>query len=127
MEPTSAAGVSMMRGLRRCGVLLLLLSLLGWSAWWVICNVYEFAPRLDTAALVCAWASALMAVAGRLLRRPRWSWALAGLNGAYLLAVHRQIDAGLGPAVFGAVLLGLFLVMVWQGRRQKRPASLPAV
>ena len=106
---------------------MLLLSLLGWSAWWVICNVHEFAPRLSTTALVCAWASALMAVAAGLLRTPRWSWALAGINAMYLLAVHRQVDGGLGPAVFGGALLGAFLTMMRQGRQQKRPASLPTV
>ena len=109
------------------GGLMLLLTLLGWTAWWVICNVHEFAPRLSTTALVCAWASALLAAASGLLRRPSWSWALAGINAMHLLAVHRQIDGGLGPAVFGSVLLGVFLAMVWQGRQQKRPASLPTV
>lgn len=106
---------------------MLLVSLLGWSVWWAICNVYEFAPRLDSAALVCAWLAAAMAAAGGLLARPGSGWLLAGLNGAYLLAVHRQFDAGLGTPLFGALVVLVFCLVLSYRHKRKRPASLPAV
>ena len=113
--------------MRFAGALVLLLSLLGWSAWWVVCNVYEFAPPLSTAALLCALAVAGLAVMGRLLRAAWFAWLLAAGNGLYLLAVHRQQDHGLGPLLFGLLLAAVLCVLAWLRGKSKRPASLPAV
>lgn len=112
---------------RRISCLVLLFSLLGWSVWWAVCNMYEFAPPLSTAALICAWCAASLAILGGATRAPWLTRALAGLNGLYLLAVHRQIDAGVGPFVFGLVLVVVSCVMGWGRLKDKRPASLPAV
>jgi len=100
---------------------LLLVSLLGWSAWWVICNVYEFAPALASGALLLAWCMALLAVltAGR----QAWpAWVLAGVNALYLLAVHRQLDRGSGTAVFGLLAMLMAGLYVASRCKQKRPA-----
>lgn len=113
--------------MRLVGSLALLLSLLGWSAWWVVCNVYEFAPPLNTAALLCALAVAVLAALGQLLRMTWPAWLLAASNGLYLLAVHRQLDAGLGPPLFGLLLAALLCLLVWRRGKSKRPTSLPAV
>lgn len=113
--------------LRLAGALVLLLSLLGWVAWWVVCNVYEFAPALSTAALLYALAAAVLAAMGQLLRAAWPAWGLAGGNGLYLLAVHRQQDAGLGPLLFGLLLAAVLGMLVWRRCKSKRPASQPAV
>lgn len=112
--------------MRLAGGVALLLSLLGWGAWWVVCNVYEFAPPLSTAALLCALAAAVLAAMGQLLRRAWPVWLLAAGNGLYLLAVHRQLDAGLGPLLSGGMLAGVLCVLVWHRGKRKRPASVPA-
>lgn len=47
------------RHMRIFGGLVLLVVMLGWSTWFVICNVYEFAPALDPLALLSGWLLAL--------------------------------------------------------------------
>ena len=108
-----------MRAVRAVGWTLLWLSLLGWSAWWVVCNVYEFAPRLSSITWLAAWASALLAVT---MRRSHTclAWLLAAINGLYLLAVHRQLDHGSGIPLYLTILLilaGLWLLQRWRPQR----------
>lgn len=104
--------------MRIFGGLLLLLALSGWSAWFVICNVYEFAPALDPWALAGGWLIALLAAtqAWRVGNRARWGWGMCGLAasiGLYLLLIHR----GVGQGVALLVLLGASaIVMVAAGR-----------
>lgn len=114
------------RAVRILGWGLLLSSLLGWSAWWVICNVYEFAPALASMALACAWLTLLPAVALR-RARPGLAWCLAVINALYLLAVHRQLDHGAGAPLYTGVLVlvtGLWWVARHrrQGLKQQQPA-----
>jgi len=104
--------------MRIFGGVLLLLALSGWSAWFVICNVYEFAPALDPWALACGWLISLSgwAQAWRAGNRARWDWGLCGLAasvGLYLLLIHRGVGSG------GALLTLLAvsaIVMVAAGR-----------
>lgn len=104
--------------LRVIGLLLLLCSLLGWSAWWVICNVYEFAPRLTGWPLLVAW---LVAIAC-LWRGPRrfWTpWLLAGLNGLAVLLQHRGwIDAH--DRVWLPLVAAMVTVLLGPARPHKR-------
>lgn len=114
------------RAVRILGWVLLLSSLLGWSAWWLVCNVYEFAPALASTALVCAWLTLLPAVALR-RARPGLAWCLAAINALYLLAVHRQLDHGAGAPLYTGVLVlvtGLWWVARHrrQGLKQQQPA-----
>lgn len=114
------------RAIRILGWVLLLSSLLGWSAWWLVCNVYEFAPALASTALACAWLTLLPAVA---LRRahPGLAWWLAAINALYLLAVHRQFDHGAGvPLYVGVLLLVCGLWWVARHRRQGLKQQQPA-
>lgn len=112
---------------RWCGAVMLLCSLLGWSAWWAVCNVYEFAPRLPSWPLAAAWLLAL----GLLLvsRRPYWlPWLLAAANGLFLLSLHREWGQPvLGPGLWLAVVL----LLVWMGRppapQTQTAGEMPAV
>lgn len=99
--------------MRILGGLVLLVAMLGWSAWFVICNVHEFAPPLDPVALIFGW---LLAVFGWVLswrggKRAVWGWGLCGLaacNGLYLLLVHRGIGDGI--ALLALVLASVGIV-----------------
>lgn len=96
-----------MRALRVLGGLaLLLLAMLGWSAWFVICNVYEFSPALDPLAFACGWLlSAVLAwrVFRGGFRRIAWPlFAQASCIGVYLLLIHRGMGEGTALALFVA-------------------------
>lgn len=109
-----AAGSFGVRGMRILGGLVLLVALLGWSAWFVICNVYEFAPALDPWALACGWLIALLgwAQSWRAGNRVRWGWGLCGLAasiGMYLLLIQRGVGQG---AALLALLAASAVVMV---------------
>ncbi len=95
----------MMRGLV---LVALAFTLLGWSAWAVICNVYEFAPRLPVLPLGVAWLLGL-AVAWRVLRTGapwmRAAWLLAALNACWVAAAHQGLEAAATPLFIGAALL----------------------
>lgn len=100
------------RAARRAGWVALACSLLGWSTWWVACNVHGFAPRLPTWPLGAAWMLALLLP---FLRAPacRLPWALATVNGLYLLALHR----GWGLPLPNALLwLAATLLLACRGR-----------
>lgn len=95
--------------LRTAGLLAVLLAMAGWSAWWVVCNVYEFAPDLDARAFAYGWVLSL-AVSAYALRagsvRGRWLPLLtAACIGAYLLLIHRGVSAGLALALLLAASL----------------------
>ena len=60
-----------MRAARWLGGLSLLLAMLGWSAWFVICNVYEFSPALDPVAFASGWLLSAVLL-WRVFRRAAW-------------------------------------------------------
>jgi hypothetical protein len=103
--------------MRIFGGLVLLVVMLGWSTWFVICNVYEFAPALDPPALLSGWLLALFGwvFAWRGGRQARRGWALcaqAACNGLYLLLIHRGVAEGIALLVLviaGVGTLGLVL------------------
>lgn len=104
--------------MRILGGLVLLVALLGWSAWFTICNVYEFAPALDPWALACGWLIALLGwvQSWRSRHRGRWGWALCGLAasiGVYLLLIHGNVGEGVALPV---LLAASAAVMVAAGR-----------
>lgn len=105
-----------MRAARLLGGVALLLAMLGWSAWFVICNVYEFAPDLDVWAFAYGWLLSA-AVWARSLRGARrqvtWlPWAIAACVGVYLLLLHRGLGADTGLLVLVASsLLAVTLAM----------------
>lgn len=106
--------------MRIFGTLMLLLAMLGWSAWFVICNVYEFAPALDPWALALGWLVAVLGwvQAWRSRNRVRWGWGLCGLAagvGVYLLLIHRGVGEGFALA---ALLILDVVVMGAAGRRR---------
>ncbi|MGE8287397.1 MAG: hypothetical protein ACN6RG_05530 [Stenotrophomonas sp.] len=104
--------------MRILGWLVLLLAMLGWSAWFVVCNVYEFAPRLDPWAFGYGWLLAVLA--GAFARRNGWSLcALAGSVGLYLLLIHRGMGDG---SARGLLLLTSVAIVgvTWWIRRAKR-------
>ena len=113
MSPDTAGCAA--RLLRWGGGLLLAGSLLGWSAWWVICNVYEFAPALPLWPLLAAWGVAAVMVMGR-----RWrsitALLLAGMNGLAVLQQHRGWidDAGLALV---PLVVAMVAVLHWGRRR----------
>lgn len=95
-----------MRALRVLGGLALMLAMLGWSAWFVICNVYEFSPVLDPVAFVSGWLLSVV-LAWRLFRAGfrRIAWPLfaqAGCIGGYLLMIHRGVGETTALALFVA-------------------------
>ena len=105
--------------LQVAGVILLAASLAGWSAWWVICNIYEFAPALATTPLLLAWVLALAALVLAAVMRARlrpWLplWLAAG-NGLCVQAIHR---AGIGEPLQLALLAALGLSGLALGLRR---------
>lgn len=92
-----------MRAARLLGWLALLLAMLGWSAWFVICNVYEFAPDLDVWAFAYGWVlSVLVAARTRRVEHGRAAWLpllAAACIGGYLLLIHQGMGAGLALAL----------------------------
>lgn len=96
-----------MRAMRVLGGLALLLAMLGWSAWFLICNVYEFSPALDPVAFACGWLLSVV-LAWRVFRSAahRVAWPLfaqAACIGGYLLLIHRGIGDATALALFVAV------------------------
>ena len=95
-----------MRALRVLGGLALLLAMLGWSAWFVICNVYEFSPALDPLAFACGWllsVALVWRVFRSAARRVAWPlFAQASCIGVYLLLIHRGMGEGTALALFVA-------------------------
>ncbi|WP_157722943.1 hypothetical protein [Stenotrophomonas pictorum] len=78
----------------------MLLALLGWSAWFAVCNRYEFAPPLDPLAFACGWLLSAI-LAGRVLRRVAWPlFAQASCIGMYLLLIHRGMGEGAAQVLF---------------------------
>lgn len=107
-----------MRAARLLGGLALLLALLGWSAWFVICNVYEFAPDLDPLALVGGWLLSAVLV-WRVGRRAAWPlFALAACIGLYLLLIHRGLAQGVALSVFMVAGIGVIAVAFRSVTRQ---------
>lgn len=104
------------------GRVLLVCSLAGWAAWWAVCNLYEFAPRLDALPLSVAALAGAIALAGG-QRGAVAGWWLAALNALYLLAVHQ----GIGLADSGALWLPLASALVLGWAMKKRRALRPAV
>ena len=100
--------------MRILGTLVLLVAMLGWSTWFVICNVYEFAPAMSPWALAFGW---LMALSGwiqawRSRHRARWGWGLCGLAacvGVYLLLIRCGVGGGIALAVLVATGVGVTL------------------
>ncbi|MEG1679966.1 MAG: hypothetical protein RR326_07715 [Stenotrophomonas sp.] len=95
-----------MRAARWLGGLSLLLAMLGWSAWFVICNVYEFSPALDPVAFAGGWLLSTV-LAWRVyrsgLRRVAWPlFAQASCIGMYLLLIHRGMGETATLALFVA-------------------------
>lgn len=113
--------------LRLAGGALLLLSLLGWSAWWTVCNVYEFAPRLPGWPLLAGWLLAL----GLLWfpRRPYWvCWLLAAANGGFLLGLHRDwVPAGVMASIWLASVVLLVGIAAVQRPQKQTAGDMPAV
>lgn len=113
--------------MRMLGLLLLLVAMLGWSAWFVICNIYEFAPALDLRAFLHGWLIALLAGLYALRRAdrraPAWlPFGLAAWVGLYLLSIHRGLDTGIALLVFvlGSIA-GLLLAL--RGRLGSHPPA----
>lgn len=114
------------RAMRIFGGMLLLLALSGWSGWFVICNVYEFAPALDPWALACGWVIGVLGVLQAWRGHPaRHGWELCGLAacvGLYLLLIHR----GLGPGVALLALLAASASVMVAARRDRAAAPAAA-
>ena len=116
--------------MRALAVAALAFSLLGWSSWAVICNVYEFAPRLPLLPLAVGWGLGLTVV-WRTVRSavaaapwPRAAWALAALNVGWVAATHQGVEAAATPLFVGVALAVVGLsTAAW--RRQAR-AAVPA-
>lgn len=107
--------------MRILGSLALGVAMLGWSAWFVICNVYEFAPALDVWALAAGWVVAVLGwiQAWRSADRARWGWGLCGLAacvGMYLLLIHRGLSEGIALAMLVAISAAVMRVV---GKRRK--------
>ncbi|MGH8055461.1 MAG: hypothetical protein ACREP4_16240 [Stenotrophomonas sp.] len=108
--------------MRIVGTLVLLMAMLGWSAWFVICNVYEFAPALNPWGLAVGWLMALLGwiCAWRSRQRARWGWALCGLAasvGVYLLLNHRGAGEGIALAALLIISVG---ILVWTRKAIRR-------
>ncbi|WP_269790915.1 hypothetical protein [Stenotrophomonas sp. Iso1] len=108
--------------MRILGTLVLLLAMLGWSTWFVICNVYEFAPAMNPWALAFGWLLALLGwtQAWRSRNRARWGWGLCGLAGcvgAYLLLIHRGVSDGMALA---ALVIASAGVLLWARKAMRR-------
>lgn len=122
--PAERCGVCLMRAARLLGGLALLLAMLGWSAWFVICNVYEFSPALDPLAFTAGWllSAAVWAWSLRDRRRqlPWLPWVAAACIGGYLLLIHRGMSAGTALVLFGASAVCALAMHWWQQRRSRR-------
>lgn len=112
--------------MRWLGLGALIFSLLGWSCWWVICNVCEFAPRLPGFPLAMAWLLGLGAV-WRTLQSRRMPvaavWVLAVLNAGWVAATHQGMEAAATPLYLGSAIA----VLGWATLRLSRAASAPVV
>ncbi|MEN5207977.1 hypothetical protein ABE493_07625 [Stenotrophomonas terrae] len=112
-----------MRALRVLGGLALLLAMIGWTAWFVICNVYEFSPALDPVAFACGWllsAVLLWRVFGGVARRVAWPlFAMAACIGVYLLLIHR----GMGQITALALFVAASVAVVAAGFRVTQRAA----
>ena len=96
-----------MRAARWLGGLSLLLAMLGWSAWFVICNVYEFSPALDPVAFASGWLLSAVLL-WRVFRRAAWPlFALATCIGVYILLIHRGMGEGTALALFVAASVAI--------------------
>ena len=96
-----------MRAARWLGGLSLLLAMLGWSAWFVICNVYEFSPALDPVAFACGWLLSVVLL-WRVFRRVAWPlFAMATCIGVYLLLIHRGMGQTAALALFVAASVAI--------------------
>lgn len=102
--------------MRILGWLVLLLAMLGWSAWFVVCNVYEFAPRLDPWAFAYGWLLAVLAAAR--MRRDGWGLGLLAASiGLYLLLIHRGVGSGVALAVLVIASVAVLASAQRPGRR----------
>ncbi|WP_303746680.1 hypothetical protein [Stenotrophomonas pigmentata] len=96
-----------MRAMRVLAGLALLLAMLGWTAWFVICNVYEFSLALDPVAFACGWVLSAVLV-WRVFRRVAWPmFALATCIGVYLLLIHRGMGETTALALFVAASVAI--------------------
>jgi len=105
--------------MRRFGLLALVLAMVGWTAWFVVCNVYEFAPDLDRWAFIYGGLISV-SVAIRAWRAKQasavWLPALmAACIGVYLLLIHRGVSAG--PALALLVVSSLLVFVLCRPRR----------
>ena len=106
-RPAERGGVRLMRAMRVLGGLALLLAMLGWTAWFVICNVYEFSLALDPVAFACGWVLSAVLV-WRVFRRVAWPmFALATCIGVYLLLIHRGMGETTALALFVAASVAI--------------------
>jgi hypothetical protein len=112
--------------MRWLGLVALGFSLLGWSGWWVICNVYEFAPRLPEFPLAMAWLLGL-AVMWRTLQPRRMpvaaAWVMAALNAGWVAATHQGMEAAASPLYLGSAIA----LLGWATMRLRRAASAPVL
>lgn len=101
--------------MRMLGWVAILAAISGWSVWFAVCNIYEFAPALDPWAFGFGWLITLLACvqSSRSAQRWRWGWGLCGLASCfalYLLLIHR------GVAAIGALpvlIISTALVLAW--------------
>ncbi len=102
--------------MRILGWLVLVAAMLGWSAWFAVCNVYEFAPRLDPWAFAYGWLAAVLGAAR--LRRNGWGLALLAASiGLYLLLIHRGVGSGMALSILVISSLVVLLLARRPGER----------
>lgn len=102
--------------MRILGWLGLVAAMLGWSAWFAVCNVYEFAPRLDPWAFAYGWLSAL--IGGACMRHTGWGLALLAASiGLYLLLIHRGVGSGTALSILVASSVAVLLLTRRPGGR----------
>lgn len=106
------------------GRMIALVAMLGWSAWYVICNVYEFAPRLDPFAFGYGWLLVLLVFRYSFIDRTRpWGWALsllAALVGVYLLLIHQGATAGTAMRTFVVSSMVVLVAFNWRRRSSQQ-------
>lgn len=97
--------------MRMLGWVAILAAMSGWSVWFAVCNIYEFAPALDPWAFGFGWLITLLACVQSLrFDRGRGLCGLASCFGLYLLLIHY------GVAATGALLvlvISTVLVLAW--------------